>query len=239
MSLAGLAIREVAGGWGDQEVWRLGEELAVRMQRMDRTPNCGSSGSGYPCWPRSCRSRCRPRCGSANRPTASPSAWTVMTWSPASRWTTARSAAAPTRPTLWRVSSGRSMWRRPPGAPVAADRGPHPPGLHGRLRDPSSRPLPPATSLPTSGRSGTTPLRPGRGGPAGVGARRPFHPANVVVSDGTLSGIVDFGAMFAGDPAWDLAAASVCSCRARPHGSSTCTRMRTRRRSGAPAAWPL
>jgi aminoglycoside phosphotransferase (APT) family kinase protein len=35
--LAGLAIREVAGGWGNQ-MWRLGDELAVRMQRMDRTP---------------------------------------------------------------------------------------------------------------------------------------------------------------------------------------------------------
>jgi aminoglycoside phosphotransferase (APT) family kinase protein len=36
-----------------------------------------------------------------------------------------------------------------------------------------------------------------------------LHPANVVVSAGTLSGIVDFGDMFAGDPAWDLAAAWV------------------------------
>ncbi|GAB3713272.1 hypothetical protein GCM10027590_08060 [Nocardiopsis nanhaiensis] len=36
-----------------------------------------------------------------------------------------------------------------------------------------------------------------------------LHPANVVVSDGTLSGIVDFGDLFAGDPAWDLAAAWV------------------------------
>jgi aminoglycoside phosphotransferase (APT) family kinase protein len=36
-----------------------------------------------------------------------------------------------------------------------------------------------------------------------------LHPANVVVSSGTLSGIVDFGAMCAGDPAWDLAAAWV------------------------------
>src|SRR3954468_18855603 len=35
--LAGLAIREVAGGWGNQ-MWRLGDELAVRMQRMDPTP---------------------------------------------------------------------------------------------------------------------------------------------------------------------------------------------------------
>ncbi|CAM5437418.1 hypothetical protein SALBM217S_07133 [Streptomyces griseoloalbus] len=34
-----------------------------------------------------------------------------------------------------------------------------------------------------------------------------LHPANVVVSDGTLSGVVDFGDVSAGDPAWDLAAA--------------------------------
>lgn len=34
-----------------------------------------------------------------------------------------------------------------------------------------------------------------------------LHPANVVVADGTLAGIVDFGALFAGDPAWDLGAA--------------------------------
>jgi aminoglycoside phosphotransferase (APT) family kinase protein len=36
-----------------------------------------------------------------------------------------------------------------------------------------------------------------------------LHPANVIVSNGTISGIVDFGDMFAGDPAWDLAAAWV------------------------------
>lgn len=35
--LAGLAIREVTGGWGNQ-MWRLGDELAVRMQRMDPNP---------------------------------------------------------------------------------------------------------------------------------------------------------------------------------------------------------
>ncbi|WP_291813487.1 phosphotransferase [Cellulomonas sp.] len=34
-----------------------------------------------------------------------------------------------------------------------------------------------------------------------------LHPATVVVTDGTLAGVVDFGDLFAGDPAWDLAAA--------------------------------
>ncbi|WP_455603878.1 ATP-binding protein [Cellulosimicrobium funkei] len=35
--LAGLPLREVAGGWGNQ-MWRLGDDLAVRVQRMDPTP---------------------------------------------------------------------------------------------------------------------------------------------------------------------------------------------------------
>src|SRR5437762_10334961 len=36
-----------------------------------------------------------------------------------------------------------------------------------------------------------------------------LHPANVVVADGTLSGVIDFGELCAGDPAADLAAAWV------------------------------
>jgi aminoglycoside phosphotransferase (APT) family kinase protein len=36
-----------------------------------------------------------------------------------------------------------------------------------------------------------------------------LHPANVVVVDGTLSGVIDFGELCAGDPAADLAAAWV------------------------------
>jgi aminoglycoside phosphotransferase (APT) family kinase protein len=36
--LAGLELREVAGGW-DNQMWRLGEELAVRMPRTLRAPS--------------------------------------------------------------------------------------------------------------------------------------------------------------------------------------------------------
>jgi aminoglycoside phosphotransferase (APT) family kinase protein len=36
-----------------------------------------------------------------------------------------------------------------------------------------------------------------------------LHPAHVVVSDGALAGVMDFGDMCAGDPAVDLAAARV------------------------------
>jgi aminoglycoside phosphotransferase (APT) family kinase protein len=34
-----------------------------------------------------------------------------------------------------------------------------------------------------------------------------LHPANVLTVDGTLCGVIDFGDLFAGDPAWDLSAA--------------------------------
>jgi aminoglycoside phosphotransferase (APT) family kinase protein len=36
--LAELSLREVEGGWGNQ-MWRLGDELAVRIQRMDTDPD--------------------------------------------------------------------------------------------------------------------------------------------------------------------------------------------------------
>lgn len=49
--LAGLAIREVAGGWGNQ-MWRLGDELAVRMQRMDTTPDLQAQGTAVAARPR-------------------------------------------------------------------------------------------------------------------------------------------------------------------------------------------
>ena len=36
--LADRPLREVEGGWGNQ-MWRLGDELAVRIQRMDTDPD--------------------------------------------------------------------------------------------------------------------------------------------------------------------------------------------------------
>ncbi|GAA3380761.1 hypothetical protein GCM10020367_69340 [Streptomyces sannanensis] len=36
--MQGLAIREVPGGW-DNQMWRLGEELVVRMPRTERAPD--------------------------------------------------------------------------------------------------------------------------------------------------------------------------------------------------------
>ncbi|GAA0970994.1 aminoglycoside phosphotransferase family protein [Actinocorallia libanotica] len=47
---------------------------------------------------------------------------------------------------------------------------------------------------------------PGWDGPA-LWLHGDLHPANVLTTDGTISGVIDFGDMFAGDPAYDLAAA--------------------------------
>lgn len=69
--LAGLPLREVAGGWGNQ-MWRLGDDLAVRVQRMDPTPEPQLKERRWlpvlaPRLPLPCP---RP-CGTASRPRAS------------------------------------------------------------------------------------------------------------------------------------------------------------------------
>src|SRR3954453_9046369 len=80
--LAGLAIREVAGGWGNQ-MWRLGDELAVRMPRTEDAPDL-------------LRKECRwlpvlaprlplpvPTPVRIGEPSARfPRPWTIMTWVP-------------------------------------------------------------------------------------------------------------------------------------------------------------
>ncbi|WP_226379862.1 phosphotransferase, partial [Pseudonocardia sp. KRD291] len=64
-----------------------------------------------------------------------------------------------------------------------------------------------------------------------------LHPANVVVADGTLTGVVDFGALFAGDPQWILRPPG-CYCRQMgPSGSSRPTARSTRRRCVALVGW--
>nr|WP_307179764.1 phosphotransferase [Streptomyces africanus] len=80
--------------------------------------------------------------------------------------------------------------------------------MHGRLRPLLSSRCPRRHCRRGPGRLGRCRRDPECEGPP-VWVHGDLHPANVVVSDGTLSGIVDFGAMFAGDPAWDLAAAWV------------------------------
>ena len=205
--LAGLTIREVEGGWGNQ-MWRLGDELVVRMQRMDSTPE-----------PQLKERRWLPvlaprlplpvptpvRCGEPSE--RFPKHWTVMTWvpgTPLDQATISRGAhAADTLAGFLRALHVPA----PEDAPVSRDRD-HPSKctdgfdhfFHAVVPDPLAGEVRAVWDDAVAA--------PEWQGPH-VWVHGDLHPANVVVADGTLSGIVDFGDMFAGDPAWDLAAAWV------------------------------
>ncbi|MGA6206434.1 phosphotransferase [Nocardia testacea] len=137
-----------------------------------------------------------------------PKHWTVMTWvpgEPLDHATISRGAhAADTLAAFLRALHVPA----PPEAPIATDRGAHPrdcaDGFEAFLRavDPADRAADIRAVWDDAVAAGVW-----EGPPVWV--HGDLHPANVIVSDGTLSGIVDFGDLFAGDPAWDLAAAWV------------------------------
>ena len=205
--LAELPIREVAGGWGNQ-MWRLGDGLAVRMQRMDNGPDLQLKERR---WLPVLASRLPlpiPTPVRSGAPSGRfPKIWTVMTWvegTPLDHGSITRGDHAAD---LLAAFLKALHTEAPTDAPGASDFGAHPresmTGFENYLRD---------VDL---GRFAEDDIRavwddavaaPRWEGPR-VWVHGDLHPANVVVADGTLAGVVDFGALFAGDPAWDLAAA--------------------------------
>ncbi|MFI5912120.1 phosphotransferase [Dactylosporangium sp. NPDC051541] len=207
--LADLSIREVPGGWGNQ-MWRLGDDLAVRMQRMDTSPD-----------PQLKERRWLPLLAArlplpiptpvrGGAPSARfPKLWTVMTWvhgTPLDHGSIVRGGhAADTLAAFLRALHVEA----PADAPGASDFGTHPKDSRGGFEQFLA-----AVDLDGSGfaeddiqavwdDAAATPEWPG----PRVWVHGDLHPANVVTADGTLAGIVDFGALHAGDPAWDLGAA--------------------------------
>ncbi|WP_194834386.1 aminoglycoside phosphotransferase family protein [Nocardia sp. XZ_19_369] len=206
--LAGLTIREVAGGWGNQ-MWRLGDGLAVRMQRMDRTPEFQLKERRWlpvlaPRLPLPVPTPVR-----FGEPSERfPKHWTVMTWvpgEPLDHGTISRGVHA--ADTLAAFLQALHV-EAPAEAPIGRDRGAHPRNCtadFGHFLQAVA-----ADDIATDVRAvwDDAVAAPAWEGPS-VWVHGDLHPANVVVADGTLTGIVDFGDMFAGDPAWDLAAAWV------------------------------
>ncbi|MEU9608546.1 aminoglycoside phosphotransferase family protein [Streptomyces sp. NPDC048057] len=207
--LAGLTVREVAGGWGNQ-MWRLGDDLAVRMPRTEGAPDL-------------LRKECRwlpvlaprlplpvPAPVRAGEPSARfPKPWTVMTWvhgEPLDRTVISRAEHAAD------ALAGflKALHVEAPGdAPAIADRGAHP-GKYTDGFDYFFRAVDDLGALADGVRAvwEDAVAAPAWQGPP-VWVHGDLHPANVVVVDGTLAGVIDFGDLFAGDPAWDLAAAWV------------------------------
>ncbi|MFF4054724.1 aminoglycoside phosphotransferase family protein [Streptomyces sp. NPDC001668] len=206
--LAGLAIREVAGGWGNQ-MWRLGDELAVRMQRMDPTPEHQLKERRWlpvlaPRLPLPVPAPVR-----FGEPSERfPKHWTVMTWVPGEPLDhgsiTRGDHAADTLARFLRALHVEA----PTEAPTAADRGGHPRNCTEGFENFLRAVVPDGLAADVRAVWDEAVEAAEWEGPR-VWVHGDLHPANVVVSDGTLSGIVDFGDMFAGDPAWDLAAAWV------------------------------
>ncbi|MGW4396634.1 aminoglycoside phosphotransferase family protein [Amycolatopsis nivea] len=206
--LAGLPIREVPGGWGNQ-MWRLGDELAVRVQRMDPTPRVQLKERRWlpvlaPRLPLPVPAPVR----SGEPSERFPKHWTVMTWvpgEPLDYGTISRGAhAADTLADFLRALHVEA----PADAPIATDRGAHLRDCTGGFEEFFAAVALDGLADDVRAVWDDAVAAPAWEGPP-VWVHGDLHPANVVVSEGTLSGIVDFGDLFAGDPAWDLAAAWV------------------------------
>ena len=202
--LAGLKLREVDGGW-DNQLWRLGDELAVRMPRTARAPSLLRNEHRWmpvlaPLLPLPVPAPVR-----IGEPSARfPRPWTITTWvpgEPADRTSVTRDQDAADR----LAGFLRALHRPAPAeAPANPDRGVpltaftrefatslHAvDGIESEVRDVWDD----AVSAPAW-----------EGPP--VWLHGDLHPANVVIADGTLAGVLDFGELCAGDPATDLSAA--------------------------------
>jgi aminoglycoside phosphotransferase (APT) family kinase protein len=200
-------LRRVVGGW-DNEVFRLGDDLAVRLPRRElaaglveselrwlpvlapRLPldvpvpvRAGEPGLGYP-WP-----------------------WAIVRWVEGE---TLLSALEPVdEQALGRALASflTALHTEAPGdAPRNPFRGVPLADRIGRFAD-HLQVLPPDVDRSAVGSAWTAALdEPARVGPA-VWIHGDLHPGNLVMRDGRLAGVIDFGDLTAGDPATDLASA--------------------------------
>ncbi|MFC4494952.1 aminoglycoside phosphotransferase family protein [Streptomyces ovatisporus] len=208
--LAHLPLRLVAGGWANR-MWRLGDELAVRLPRTTTGPSRLRHEQRWlpelaPRLPLPVPAPVR-----AGEPSeVFPRAWAVTRWvrgEPGDRAAMDRAADS----AVAMAGFLRALHRPAPAeAPSNPGRGIPLRKLTSRFEERFAAVAPVAAP---DGR--TRELRdvweegvasPEWAGPP-VWLHADLHPANVVVSGGTLSGVVDFGELCSGDPAADLSAA--------------------------------
>lgn len=207
--LAGLPLTRVDGGWGNQ-MWRLGEAHALRIQHMDDDP---AHQLNERRWLPELAERLPlpiPVPVRAGEPSAQfGKLWTVTRWVPG----TPLDHTSITRGE--QAADGLAEFLRalhvpaPEDAPADSGRGAHPRDCTAGFEHFLG-----AVDPATVGEDAEGAREVWReavaasdwGGPA-VWVHGDLHPANVVAADGTLAGIVDFGDMFVGDPSVDLAAA--------------------------------
>lgn len=201
--LADHELRPVPGGW-DNQLWRLGDHLAVRLPRTERAPALLQREQTWlphlaPRLPLPVPVPVRVGAGSSRFPHP----WTITRWvegEPADRapistadspaqlahFLTALHAPAPSRAPV-----------NPPRGRALAEVG----AVDAQLEAITDHPQLDALREVWS----TALAAPAWTGPA-VWLHGDLHPANAVTQAGALAGVLDFGDLCAGDPAWDLSA---------------------------------
>jgi aminoglycoside phosphotransferase (APT) family kinase protein len=199
--LAQLPVKEVPGGW-DNQMWRLGEDLALRMPRFDRAPALQLKEHR---WLPELSLRLPlpvPTPLRVGRPSdLFPRSWLVTTWvhgTPAEYAPIISPAATDVL-----VEFLQALHTKAPADAPVNDRSGVPRGPLGFVEELNGDRVDECCAIWADAQAAPA----WDGDP--VWLHGDLHPANVVVTDGNLTGVVDFGELAAGDPATDLAAAWV------------------------------
>jgi aminoglycoside phosphotransferase (APT) family kinase protein len=203
--LADLELRDVAGGWDNQQ-WRLGAELAVRLPRTERAPALLRTEQK---WLPVLAERLPLPTPTPVR-IGEPSAlfehtWTITRWVEGEPADYAPITCADAAETLARFLKALHQ-QAPAEAAANPTRGIPLAGMQDEFNSSLE-----VIADDASADAARETWEKAVAAPAWHGAptwlHGDLHPANVVVQEGTLSGVIDFGEMCAGDPATDLSAA--------------------------------
>jgi len=203
--LADLELRDVDGGWDNQQ-WRLGDELAVRLPRTERAPALLRTEQTW----LPVLSKRLPLPTPTPVRVGEPSnlfqhTWTIASWvegDPADQTPITRIESAETLAKFLNALHRQA----PADAPANPTRGIPLAGLQVDVNDWFQ-----VIGDYVNADAAIEVWQKAAAAPAWQGAplwlHGDLHPANVVVRDGGLAGVIDFGEMCAGDPATDLSAA--------------------------------
>ncbi|WP_328929537.1 phosphotransferase [Streptomyces sp. NBC_00190] len=204
--LAGGDLRPVAAGW-DNQLWRLGEEMAVRLPRTQRAPSLLLKERRWLpvlaprlSLPVPVPVRAGEPCARFTKP------WTVAAWvpgEPADRSPVRRGEHAADTLAGFLGALHRPA---PIEAPASSNRGVPLKGLASEFDRKLQAAVSGSVATEVRGIWDEAVAAPRWQGPP-LWLHGDLHPANVVVTGATLTGVIDFGELCAGDPAADLAAA--------------------------------
>lgn len=204
--LADLEIQPVSSGW-DNQMWRLGEELAVRLPMTGRAPDLLRKEFRWLPGLAEHLPLPVPTPRRLGEPSARfPRPWTVATWVPGVPADRAEVRDAE-RSVTDLAGFLRDLHRTAPDdAPREAERGVPLVELAGVFESRLAR-VAGLVDVPQVRKLWRQAVAAPRWTGPPVWIHADLHPANALITDGAIRGIVDFGDLCAGDPATDLAAA--------------------------------